>query len=307
MRIAALEPFLCELVLSFDRGADLVAVSEGAVCDASVPRVTRGASGSAAARGALLPAPLASRPIDIALLKAAAPDLVLTSLPDLNGPDAPAGQAAVMERELSSVLGKDIRLISYNPLRLEDIYGVWEKAGVDLGAGARGRTLAGRTRAQFMDWADNFYERSKSKRVSVIGGVDPFSVMGRWVPDMVQLLSAVSQTQPGSADRVVEWSDITAFRPDVLIVAPSGMPLVQSSKLFAVLEKLPGWEDLPAVKRGECFFADGCAHFHDPGPSLMESMGVLASAVGGMDSGYITKRDSFFRLRYLELHRHKYV
>ena len=34
---------------------------------------------------------------------------------------------------------------------------------------------------------------------------------------------------------------------------------------------------------------------------------VLLSAMAELDSGYITKRDEFYRLRFVELHRHRFL
>jgi hypothetical protein len=33
----------------------------------------------------------------------------------------------------------------------------------------------------------------------------------------------------------------------------------------------------------------------------------LVSAMAGLDAGYITKRDEFHRLRFVELHRHRFL
>jgi len=103
----------------------------------------------------------------------------------------------------------------------------------------------------------------------------------------------------------VQWKDIIAFKPDVIIVAPRDCSLLESARSFEYLESLPHWDDVPAGKRGEVFFTDGLWHFYRPGPRMMESMGTLISTMGGVDSGYITERDSFYRLRWVELQRHR--
>jgi iron complex transport system substrate-binding protein len=110
----------------------------------------------------------------------------------------------------------------------------------------------------------------------------------------------------GQAGREVTWDEIVAFKPDVIIVAPRGFDVNASARLFKRFEKLPGWEDVSAVKRGEVVFAPGLGLFDRPGPRIRDAMAILISAIAGLDSGYITPRDSFYRLRWIELQRHRF-
>jgi iron complex transport system substrate-binding protein len=123
---------------------------------------------------------------------------------------------------------------------------------------------------------------------------------------MIALCSAISQEHnPGCPHRQVRWEDVVAFNPDVIVVAPEGLDLKSSMASFKELSKLPHWEDLPAVKRSEVIFTDGIEHFYNPAVGIMDSMAILISAIAGFESGYITTRDTFYRLRWLELHRHR--
>jgi len=185
---------------------------------------------------------------------------------------------------------------------------MFERVGAEVGLGTAGCDLARRIRAQFMDWADNFYERTKNKRVTFLESVEPLRLGGLWIPDMSRFASAVSQEPPrGEIGRTVTWDEIVRFNPDVLIIAPEGCALNDSAKLFKRFEALAGWEAVSAVKRGEVIFAAGDGQFDRPGPRLREAMGVLVSAIAGLESGYITPRDVFYRLRWVELHRHRFL
>ena len=96
------------------------------------------------------------------------------------------------------------------------------------------------------------------------------------------------------------------FRPDVIIVAPCGATLEESLRSLKELEAAPEWEDIPAVKRGEVIFYEG-VELYQPGPRFIKGVAVMVSAVAGLDSGYITKKDEFYRLRFVELHRHRFM
>jgi ABC-type Fe3+-hydroxamate transport system substrate-binding protein len=183
---------------------------------------------------------------------------------------------------------------------------IFSELATALDVAKAGIELASKFSAQCKDWVANFYPRMRGKKVSFLTGTAPLILGGLWIPDMIVQTGAVSQyAKVGQNHRKVEWNEIVAFAPDVIIIAPGGLSVVSSMKRLAYFEALEGWEDLPAVKRGEVIFTDGAYHFSRPGPGLLESMGVLVSAISGLESGYITPRDSFHRLRWVEMNRGK--
>ncbi len=243
---------------------------------------------------------LCSDEIDFAALKAAQPTFVLVS-PAL---EVKAPSEKKLSAELAARLEAPVRVVSCQPATLQGVYELFGYVADALGVGTAGAELAGRMKAQVMDWARSFNERTRNKRVTFLSGVDPLSLGGRWIPEMIGALSGVSQQKlPGEPARPVSWDEIVQFKPDVIVVAPEDRDLAANCQLLSRFEQLSDWEKVPAVKRGEVVFCDGSRHFHRPGPKLVEAMGVLVSAVGGLESGYITPRDSFHRLRWVELHR----
>jgi len=310
MNIVALEPFLTELVCALGRTDDLKGSSRRCVLPeaiANLPRVTRvpGAGGDAFPVAPYIAEHLhAEEEVDLDALLGLSPDLVLTSVRGASGEEA--GITAKLSELLSSLSGREVKVRSFRPTTLESVFTTVAEVGRVIGAPERGVELSNRMKAQLMDWADNFYDRMKNKRVTFLESVEPLRLAGHWIPDMIRLCSAQSQEPPrGEAGSVVTWAQIVQFRPDVIVVAPAGEGMNETLRWLPRLEQLPGWEDVPAVKRGEVVFAPGESFFYAPGPRLIESMGVLISAVGGLESGYITPRDSFYRLRWLELHRHR--
>jgi iron complex transport system substrate-binding protein len=187
------------------------------------------------------------------------------------------------------------------------MYGVVEQIGSLTGDQAEARKLASKTKAQLMAWADSFFERCKGKKVVVLSSVSPVAIAEQWIPDLVKLLGARAiERDPEQKNKPLTWPDIVAGRPDVIVVAPLGAPLSESVKTLKVVQELPNWEDLPAVKRGEVIFSSG-VELYRPGPKFLRGAAILVSAVAGLDSGYITERDEYFKVRYLELHRHKFL
>jgi iron complex transport system substrate-binding protein len=64
--------------------------------------------------------------------------------------------------------------------------------------------------------------------------------------------------------------------PDVLIVAPCGIGLERADDETRGLASLPGWGELPAVRYGRVFAADGNALFNRPSQRIVDSLEVLA-------------------------------
>jgi ABC-type Fe3+-hydroxamate transport system substrate-binding protein len=223
---------------------------------------------------------------------------------------APVRQEEVSFAAISTRLklewGDDVVVVGYAPRDLSEVFSGIEAIGRAVGKLAEARGLVQRFKAQLMNWADNFYPRIKNKRVTFLTELEPVTVAGLWIPDLIRFASAIPQyNASGGPHAVISWADVVQFRPDVIIIAPIGRSLRAALELLPQLESQLDWDTIPAVKRGDVNFCDGTTHFYEPGLGLRDSAAVLFSAIAGFDSGYITPRGSFHRLRWVELNRHR--
>jgi len=233
----------------------------------------------------------------IKFLKETRPDLLISFFQGQFSPNLEDSFQSLVEYPLK---------VFYPPVySLETIYAAYEDLGTQIGSATEGRNYSQRIKAQYMNWADNFYDRTKNKKVVFLSSISPLKIAGLWISDMIKLISCIPMNNSGDTDSVTSWDDIVAFRPDVMVFAPKNSDIDESSKIFLELEKQSFWEKIPAVKRGEVIFTNGIDHFYNPCFNLIESMGILVSSVAGFDAGYITPKESFHRLRWLELNRHK--
>jgi iron complex transport system substrate-binding protein len=241
--------------------------------------------------------------VDLDLLYGSKPDLIITATRAAD----PAAFTAFAEEALQRVIGRKIKVLCTSVRTMQGMYDSFEEIGKAAGRAREGRELAQRMQAQLMDWVDNFYERMRNKRVSVVSRLQPLSLAGDWIPTLVELASAEPQfVVAGEPDKATTWRAIADFRPDVILVAPRGLTLEESVRTLTALEKVPEWQHIPAVKRGEVIFSDGSC-LYAPGPKFLQGAAILFSGIAGLESGYITKKDEFFRLRFLELHRHRFL
>lgn len=311
MKIASLDPGITDTLFFLGLKDQICAVSHR--CEtregmSAVPRVTAHYTGAPVPSGFFYDERIPESLINIADLAKIRPDIIVAPLRSRSVHDEfTAEKLAEFQGLLSSKLGYEVKLLRYGPNTLEDIFEQSERLAKSLKVNYQLCDLGKRVKAQLMDWGDNFYERMKNKKVTFLSSVSPLKLGGYWIPDMITALSAQSQSKvPPYEHGSVEWKEILEYRPDVVVVAPKDLDLKSAMGTFKVLEKLPGWEEIPAVKRGEVVFTDGLAHFYNAGPKIISSFGILVSAIAGLESGFITERDSFYRLRWLEIQRHRF-
>ncbi len=308
MRIISLEPYITELLIAYGLESSLVGISDRCVLpkdSPALPNVILGES-QTGPEGYKNPE-ISARTLNLTAIKKATPDTIIASVykTPLNQ-EVTREDILKLQAQLSVNIGKEVKLISYAPRSLEEIYEAQKELSKQLKVPQKGLESSGRIKAQLMDWADNFYDRMKNKKVAFVSSLNPIRLAGFWMPDIIKLFSAQSQHfAAGTEDKEIQWSDILSYKPDVIIVAPRGYSLKESMSSFKELEKLPDWESIPAVKRGEVVFADGKSTFYYAGNNIIDSASILVSGIAGFESGYITPRDSFYRLRWLELQRHK--
>jgi iron complex transport system substrate-binding protein len=68
-------------------------------------------------------------------------------------------------------------------------------------------------------------------------------------------------------------------QPDVLFISCCGFTVERTLEDLPALTGLPGFRDLPAVRQGQVFVADGSRFFSSPGPELVDSLEILAHAL----------------------------
>jgi ABC-type Fe3+-citrate transport system substrate-binding protein len=64
--------------------------------------------------------------------------------------------------------------------------------------------------------------------------------------------------------------------PDFLIIAPCGYDMGRTMRELPLLEALPGWRELRAVKAGNVAFADGNLYLDRSGSTIVETVEIIA-------------------------------
>jgi iron complex transport system substrate-binding protein len=241
--------------------------------------------------------------IDIERFLDTATDVVIAQVRDADCEGFIAWSQGYLEKRL----GRRVVIVDASIGSLAALYFVIEEIGGRVGRAVEARGLAKRIKAQLMEWADSFFDRTRGRKVVILSSISPLRVPSGWFPDLMRLFSAqFFARDPRRLTVTLGWDEIVAYRPDALIVAPEGCSVAESVKTLKTLQEMNHWEDIPAVKRGDVVFAEGVA-LYSPGPRFLDGAAVLVSVLAGLESGYITQRDEYFKLRFVELHRHKFL
>jgi iron complex transport system substrate-binding protein len=111
---------------------------------------------------------------------------------------------------------------------------------------------------------------------------DPIFSMGNWGPELVEAANGrVLLGEKGQFSRAIPWNDVLAANPDFLIIAPCGYDLARTRRELPLLESLPGWPGLRAVKRGTVALADGNRFFNRSGTTVVETVEIIAEILHG--------------------------
>ena len=218
--------------------------------------------------------------LDSALLEGLAPDLIITQ--ELC--DVCAVSYAIVARAAKALRG-DPRVISLEPSSLEDVYANVVTVGELTGTAERAAAVVAALRARAAALHARVACRTRP-RVLVLEWTDPPMSGGHWTPELVELAGGEPVlADAGRNSRVIAWDAIEAADPDVVLVAPCGFDLAAAGRALADLPDRAPWERLRAVRMGRAFAIDGNAYVNRPGPRLVDTAEIFASAIHGEPIG----------------------
>ena len=117
-------------------------------------------------------------------------------------------------------------------------------------------------------------------RVLHLEWVEPLMCGGHWIPEMVELAggsNCFGRKDTGSFR--LEWSEVIASQPEVIIVMPCGFNVERACQDVPVLAKQEGWATLPAVQQGRIYVIDAGAYTSRSGPRLVQGLEILAEMI----------------------------
>ena len=168
------------------------------------------------------------------------------------------------------------KLVSLTPMRLTDIAGDIANVATALGVEAAGDGVIAHMAAGFAGLRQKTAALPR-KRVFFMEWTAPLMGAGNWMPDVIAAAGGdVVLGEEGVHSPTVNWADIAAADPDVIIVGPCGFDIARARAEMAPLVGLTDYQNLRAVQNGDVYIANGNHFFNRPGPRLAQSARIVA-------------------------------
>ncbi|MFF0154535.1 ABC transporter substrate-binding protein [Micromonospora sp. NPDC005203] len=248
--------------------ADVPAVTATSLPEALTSREISAAITGDAHRGSSL------YQLDVAMLEALKPDLILTQ--DL------CDVCAVSYERVNDA----VRLIDFDTtvvsLEARTIAGILDTVDAVAaltdteGRAAEIRADAGRRLAALPGSV------AGAPTVLFVEWLDPLMPGGHWVPEQIAYAGGRSLLLgPGAHSTPQRWSVVADLAPEVVVFGPCGFTPERTFDELSVAAAQPGWADLPAVRQGQVWVVDGPAYFNRPGPRVVDGAEILAGILAG--------------------------
>ena len=272
MRIVSLLPSATEALFALGLGDQVVAVTHE--CDyppeaVSLPVVTRSTLQLSGKESGEIDAAVSRAAMEGRSLYSVDTDAILALQPDLVVAQDICDVCAIPADQVAEQLA-GIRMIRQHPHSFDDVLNDIEELAEACGSDPTGLMKDLRRR---VDEASR-----KARSLAPIRGVflewiDPPYRAGHWTPDLLALAGIEDPlARPGIPSVAMEWSDVVAARPDLLILAPCGFTLERArAEAEGVRERIE------AVGAQHVVVLDGSAYFNRPGPRLVDSLELLVA------------------------------
>jgi len=282
-RVISLLPAATETLVALGLSNLLVGVSHECVLpheSPTLPRVTRSELlESAASSGEIdaqvreaLAQGLPLYTLDASLIRSLRPDVILTQrLCDVCAVEH--GSVAALAQSLPG----PPHVLSLEPATLSGIFADISGLAAALNAPARGAGLVDALEARVEAVRRQASLAATRPRCVLLEWIEPPFCSGHWNPELVEIAGGQEMLgRAGEVSRTIDWSEVVAVAPDVLPIVCCGYTMDRTLEDLPILRSQPGWEALPAVRRGCVYVADGTALFTVPGPRVVVSLEVLA-------------------------------
>lgn len=221
--------------------------------------------------------------VDVALLDDLQPTLILTQAQC----EVCAVSLADVEAALAARVGSRPRIHSLSPNGLNDVYDDILRVAAALDIQDRGQALVSDLTDRLSHLSRGISRGASQRgeqwhrpRVVCIEWLEPLMTAGNWVPELVAIAGGDNLlSQRGHHSPWLNWNDLVAADPDVLVLMPCGWSISRTRAELHWLTERPEWSSLRAVRGEQVFLVDGHHYFNRPGPRLLDSTEILAEVL----------------------------
>jgi iron complex transport system substrate-binding protein len=185
-----------------------------------------------------------------------------------------------VERSVASRLASRPQIISLTPNALADVWDDIRRVARSLGIVERGEAVAAALQERMCAISERARAAAERPRVACIEWLEPLMAVGNWMPELIEMAGGVNLFgEPGKHSGYLDWVDVVASDPDVILISPCGFDLARTAQEMYWLARRPEWPGLRAVRQERVYLADGNLYFNRPGPRLVETLQILAEVL----------------------------
>ncbi|HJR09087.1 MAG TPA: cobalamin-binding protein [Pyrinomonadaceae bacterium] len=174
----------------------------------------------------------------------------------------------------------DVRVVSLEPNTIADIFSNIRTVGALTGREAEAEALVGELSTRLDALALALSEIETRPRTFVLEWLEPPFTPGHWVPEQIAFAGGDhSFGHAGAPSRTTTPAEISAYAPEVIVLAPCGYYKEDTIRALETARLPEGWQELPAVARGEVWAVDATAYFSRPGPRVVRGAEILARII----------------------------
>jgi len=205
------------------------------------------------------------------LLRKIRPDLILTQeLCHVCAVDKSTVAKALYE------LPSPPKILSLTPHKLEDVWRDIRAVGEATGKQRQAMAVVSDLQRRVEHVQQHSYPNRP--RVLSLEWLSPPFNGDHWTPEIVHLAGGIDPLgRIGEPSRRLDWQEIIASDPDIILVMPCGYDLDRAVREYRDTQFPAAWKELKAVRHGQVFALHANAYFSRPGPRLVTGLEVMAA------------------------------
>ena len=214
--------------------------------------------------------------LDEEALRALRPDLIITQ--ELC--DVCAVNYKRVEQAAARLFDADVRVVSLEPNTIADIFSNIRTVGALTGREAAAESVVGELATRLDALSLALPEVETRPRTFVLEWLEPPYAPGHWVPEQVALAGGDHAFgHAGQPSTTTTAEAIRVYAPEVIVLAPCGYYKEDIMRALEGARFPAGWQELPAVRRGEVWAVDATSYFSRPGPRVVSGAEILARII----------------------------
>ena len=182
-----------------------------------------------------------------------------------------------VERSVASRLASKPKIISLTPNALADVWEDIQRVADSLDIAECGNKVIASLKERMDAIAERAGASHERSTVACIEWIEPLMAGGNWTPELIDMAGGVNLFgEVGKHSGYITWQELEQSDPDVIVISPCGFDVERTGQEMHWLADRPAWHGLRAVRQGRVYLADGNLYFNRPGPSLVETLEILA-------------------------------